>query len=153
VLIRDGPFPCLGGRDGAPEGPAPEALPPGPLAVPSPFAACAGGANTLCLLNGRFQVQAEYRDYAGNHGTASAVAITADTGYFWFFDSANVEAVVKMVSFCSGSSGNVGMYAGGLTDIEVKLKVLDTLFGTYREYTNPLGTGWHLIKDGPFVCP
>ncbi len=114
---------------------------------------CTVDAYTLCLADGRFQVQADYRDYSGNGAAARAVALTNDSGYFWFFDSANVELVTKVVSFCSGSSGNWGLYASGLTDVQVTFKVLDTKYGTYRTYTNPLGSRFCTIADGPFSCP
>ena len=171
LLIRDGPFSCTTGGGGpggwgvptAPLGGGANALlgigqagPPevedAPV-VPDLPASCSPDGYSLCLLNSRFKVEAEYRDYSGNRGFARAVSLTSDTGYFWFFNSANVEVVTKMVSFCGGGAGNVGIYAGGLTDVEVKLKVTDTVYGTYREYTNPLGASWQLIRDGPFTCP
>ena len=115
-------------------------------------ATCAPDEASLCLLGGRFRVAADYVDYGGNHGTGKAVYLTPDTGYFWFFNAANVEAVAKMVSFC-GSGSNVAVYAGGLTDLGVTLHVTDTRTGTTKDYTNPLGTGFTLIRDGPFGCP
>jgi hypothetical protein len=78
--------------------------------------------------------------------------MTSDTGYFWFFSASNVEVVAKMVNFCS-SSGNYGFYAGGMTDQYVKLKVTDTLRGTYEEYVNFLNHDFSLIRDGPYICP
>ena len=101
----------------------------------------------------RFQVQADWQNYGGSPGSGTAVSMTSDTGYFWFYSASNVEVVAKMVSFCSGSSGNYSLYAGGLTDVWVKLKVTDTKNGTYREYPNPLGVPFVLIRDGPFTCP
>lgn len=118
-----------------------------------PPPSCTADAYTLCLYGSRFKVQAVYRDYSGNSGTGRAVSLTSDTGWFWFFTQANVETVVKFVSFCGGGSNGYGMYAGGLTDLEVRLKVTDTKTGLYREYVNPLGTGWRLIADNWPVCP
>ena len=114
---------------------------------------CSPDSSTLCLLNNRFSVRAGYVDYGGNSGAGHAAALTTDTGTFWFFDPANVEAIVKMVSFCGGGSNNVAVYAGGLTDLHVTLHVTDTRTGTTKEYSNPLGTGFTLIRDGPFSCP
>ena len=101
----------------------------------------------------RFQVQADWQNYSLTAGSGTAVSMTSDTGYFYFSNASNVEVVAKIVNFCSGSAGNYSIYAGGMTDLYVKLKVTDTLRGTYREYTNPLGTGFALIRDGPFTCP
>ena len=116
-------------------------------------AACTADAGTLCLLGSRFRVTAEYGDYGGGRGPGHAVPLTSDTGTFWFFSPANVEAVVKFVSFCGSGSNNVAVYAGGLTDLDVTLRVTDTRDGNSRSYRNPLGTPFTLVRDGPFTCP
>lgn len=116
-------------------------------------AACAPDTETLCILGGRFRLTADYSDYGGGHGKGKAVALTPDTGYFWFFGASNVEVVAKMVSFCGSGSDNVAIYAGGLTDLDVTLHVTDTRSGTTKDYRNGLGTGFALIRDGPFGCP
>ena len=113
---------------------------------------CTADAQSLCLAS-RFRVQATYRDYSGNTGSAKAVGLTANSGYFWIFDSTNIELVAKMVSFCSGSSGNWAIYASGLTDIQITFNVTDTKNGISRSYSNPLGNRFSTIADGPFPCP
>jgi hypothetical protein len=161
-LIRDGPYGCPAGVTDVPGGAASmapsandgivettESQKPGPEAA----AVCEVDATTLCLLNGRFQVRASYQDYGGHTGEGQATPLTFDTGHFWFFGASNVETVVKMVSFCGGGSNNVGVYAGGLTDIRVTLTVTDLATGLVKTYTNPLGTPFQLIRDGPFTCP
>ena len=162
TLLRDGPFVCPAVATGVDAPAFAAASSPGAAIVEATaFAdpvlpvpgACTLTATTLCLLNGRFQVRAAYQDYSGHTGTGQAVPLTSDTGSFWFFGSSNVETVVKMVSFCGGGSGNVAVYAGGLTDIQVTLTVTDVLTGQEKSYTNPLGTPFQLIRDGPFSCP
>jgi hypothetical protein len=113
---------------------------------------CTPGDFTLCLAANRFKVEAEYRDYSGNTGKGHAASLTADSGTFWFFDSANVEVLAKFVSFCS-TGGNYGFYANGLTDLGVTLTVTDTKTGTVRTHENPLGRDFLLVKDGAFTCP
>ena len=57
---------------------------------------CAPDPGTLCLNGDRFQVQVTWSvPSQGRSGFGTAVPLTGDTGYFWFFDSANVELVVK----------------------------------------------------------
>ena len=116
-------------------------------------ATCTPDTYSLCLFNGRFKVQADYKDYSNTRGQAKAVAFTSDTGYFWIFSDKNVEIVAKIVSFCDLPSKNYGFYAGGLTDIEVTLKVTDTKNNIYREYKNELNQPFTLKRDGPFPCP
>jgi hypothetical protein len=166
-LIRDGPFECPAGVSGSlPPGFAPGGDPEerqsasigaplalGTDALPGPLAACTADSSTLCLLGGRFQVRAAYRDYGGHTGPGHAVPLTSDTGTFWFFDANNVEVVAKMVSFCGSGSNNVGIYAGGLTDLEVTLTITDTRTGLVKTYQSALGTPFRLIRDGPFACP
>jgi sugar lactone lactonase YvrE len=178
-LIRDGPFPCPAAATGSLDGevaiaageglsgsassaafalPAPAASgavsdTPAPVPGPSLAGTCTVDGTTLCLLSYRFQVRATYQDYGGTTGTARAVSLTGDTGQFWFFDARNVETVVKMVPFCGTGSGNVAVYAGGTTDLKVMLEVKDVVTGLTKTYTNPLGTPFQLIRDGPFSCP
>jgi sugar lactone lactonase YvrE len=176
TLLRDGPFGCpagaagalpgsalQSGSDEASESGAPRASQSGRMAAvpgalprkpgPSLDAECERDGTTLCLLSYRYQVRATYQDYGGLTGKGHAVSLTGDTGYFWFFDGRNIEAVVKMVSFCGTSPGNVSVYAGGTTDLAVTLEVKDTVTGLTKSYTNPLGTPFRLVRDGPFSCP
>ena len=114
---------------------------------------CIPGATALCLLGGRFRVTASYVDYGSSGGVGQAVALSQDTGAFWFFNAANLETMVKLVSFCGSGSNNVAVYAGGLTDLDVTLHVTDTRTGATKDYRNPLGKPFALIRDGPFPCP
>jgi ELWxxDGT repeat protein len=60
-------------------------------------AACQPAPDQLCLGNGRFRVEARWRDFQGGTGRGTAVALTNETGYFWFFAPDNVEVVVKVL--------------------------------------------------------
>ena len=96
---------------------------------------CAKDAHTLCLNGGRFSVSASFSDAPGALPVqATAVPMTNDTGYFWFFDPANVEMVVKVLTGCSFNS-NYWVFAGGLTNVGVEWKVTDTLTGTSKSYS------------------
>jgi hypothetical protein len=75
------------------------------------------------------------------------VPLTADTGYLWFFDDANVEAVVKVLDACS-ISDHFWVFAAGLTNVEVRLSVADTATGRVRTYDNPIGTPFQPLQDG-----
>lgn len=116
--------------------------------------ACVPGLNTLCLAGGRFQVVVTWRNAQGQVGSGAAVPLTADTGYFWFFSSTNVEMVVKLLSTCAINQ-RFWVFAGGLTDVSVTMTVTDTSNGTLKVYTNALGTPFQPIQDtGAFAtCP
>jgi photosystem II stability/assembly factor-like uncharacterized protein len=112
------------------------------LAPPPP---CRADATTLCLNRGRFEVKAHWTAPTGT-GEAQAVPLTSDTGYFWFFDPANVEAVVKVIDAC-GLNRTFWTFAGGLTNLQTVLTLRDTLTGDVKTYTNPQGTAFQPIQD------
>jgi outer membrane protein assembly factor BamB len=115
---------------------------------------CVADATTLCLEQGRFQVRAGWRTADGASGQGQAVTLTADTGYFWFFAASNVEMVTKVLNGC-GLGGHHWVFAGGLTDVNVVLTVIDTANGSVKVYDNPQGTAFAPIQDtGAFAtCP
>ncbi|HXM78558.1 MAG TPA: PKD domain-containing protein, partial [Thermoanaerobaculia bacterium] len=98
------------------------------------------GANALCLNGGRFRVQASWRvPSQGTSGVGSPVALTGDTGYFWFFTSNNVELVVKVVDG-TPLNGRFWFFSGALSDVEYTVQVTDTRTGAVRTYFNPQGS-------------
>jgi len=120
--------------------------------APAVASACVADATTLCLLNGRFQVRASWQTAAGAAGDGQAKPLTADTGTFWFFSAANLEAVVKVLDGC-GAGDHFWVFAGGLTNVHVVLTVTDTANGAVRIYQNPQGTPFAPLQDtSAFAC-
>ncbi len=107
--------------------------------------ACLPSATALCLNGSRFKVEAAWRT-ADGPGLAHPVALTGDTGIFWFFSANNVELVVKALNGC-GVNGSFWIFAGGLTDLQVDLTVTDTSTGAVRIYRNFRGTAFQPIQD------
>jgi Leucine-rich repeat (LRR) protein len=107
---------------------------------------CAASATALCLNGGRFKVEAAWRTADGRSGSGHPLALTGDTGTFWFFDAANLEMVVKALNGC-GVNGSFWIFAGGLTNVQVDLTVTDTATGTTRTYRNPQGAAFQPIQD------
>jgi hypothetical protein len=108
---------------------------------------CTADATTLCLNNSaRFQVRATYDAGGGRSGAAQAVVMTSDTGYLWFFSSANVEVVIKVINGC-GLNDHYWVFAGGLTNVAATITVTDTQAGTIKTYTNPQNTAFLAIQD------
>jgi hypothetical protein len=106
---------------------------------------CMDGETTLCV-RGRFRVEATWQTASGKSGSAHAVPLTSESGYFWFFDSGNVELLVKTLDACGIGKGN-WFFAAGLTTVAVDLRVTDTLTGEVRTFSNPLGTPFLPIQD------
>ncbi|HEX7182587.1 MAG TPA: fibronectin type III domain-containing protein [Thermoanaerobaculia bacterium] len=108
---------------------------------------CTSSPTVLCLNNGRFRVAATFRAPGGPTTSAQAVRLTDDTGYFWFFNAANVEVLVKVLNACSQTRPRYWVFAAGLTNVRVDIQVTDTHTGQVRTYTNPQGQAFQPIQD------
>ena len=117
---------------------------------------CVVGPSTLCLHAGRFRVTAHWTKKSGETGDGTGVLLadpSGDSGYFWFFSSANIELVVKVLDACS-EFHRFWVFAGGLTNVSVRLTVEDTVSGAVQIYENPLGTAFAPLQDTQaFSCP
>ncbi len=99
---------------------------------------CQPSSEHLCLNGNRYQVEATWRTADGTEGTGTAVPLSGDTGYFWFFDAGNVETVVKVLDG-QGVNGHVWVFYGALSNVEYTLTVTDTQTGLTHRYFNPQG--------------
>src|SRR5882724_628847 len=110
---------------------------------------CSPGPQQLCLNGGRFAVTAAWKDFQGNTGTGTAVALTGDTGYFWFFASTNVEVVLKVLDG-RGLNGKFWVFYGALSSVEYTLTVTDTQTGAVKTYKNASGQFASVADTGAF---
>jgi hypothetical protein len=108
---------------------------------------CVNGGATLCLNDGRFRVTATYRTNQGQSGQGQGVRLTDDSGYFWFFDPENVEVTLKVLNACTLTPSRFWVFAAGLTNVEVRLTVTDTVSGQVKTYANPLDRRFRPIFD------
>jgi hypothetical protein len=115
-------------------------------------APCSPSATALCLQKSRFLVEASWQTADGS-GRGQAIPLTSDTGAFWFFSSANVELLVKVLDGC-GLTGSYWVFAGGLTNVGVTLAVTDMVTGQMRTYRSAAGSAFQPILDtaGLAVC-
>jgi fibronectin type III domain protein/matrixin len=111
----------------------------------APFV-CIEGPATLCLNDGRFQVDMVWAT-AGQEGDGQGVELTDETGYFYFFSPQNVEVVVKVIDACVLATPRFWVFAGGLTDVSAILRVVDSQTGVVKTYENPQGTPFQPIQD------
>ena len=107
---------------------------------------CASDATTLCLNDDRFRVTVDWATVQGATGDGQAVQLTADSGYFWFFNEDNIEMVIKVLNACSFAD-RFWVFACGLTDVEVEILVEDTISGATRTYHNPQKNPFEAIQD------
>lgn len=114
---------------------------------PPVVASCIPDANSLCLTGDRFRVEMDYRTPGGDTGQGRAVPLQGGgSGYFWFFDPDNVEALVKVLDAC-GFNQRQWVFSAGLTDVEVTMTVTDTETDEVKTYVNPLGSRYTPVTD------
>lgn len=111
--------------------------------------ACDGSepADAACLNGDRFCVEARWTGFSGEGGRAQAVELTDDSGYFWFFDDANVELLVKVLDACVEPFNRFWAFSTGLTNVGVELAVTDLAAAETRIYANPVGTAFPAVLD------
>ena len=114
---------------------APFALLPGRASAQ----ACVANSTTLCLNASRFKVQVAWQVPAqGTSGVGTGVALTSDTGEFWFFSANNIELVVKVVDG-RAFNNKFWVFYGALSNVQYTITVTDTSNGAVKTYTNPNG--------------
>jgi ELWxxDGT repeat protein len=111
--------------------------------------ACQAGGSRLCLNGSRFAVSVRWTDFAGRTGDGTAVALTGETGYFWFFDAANVELVVKVLDG-RALNGKFWVFYGALSNVAYTVTVTDTVTGAVKRYSNASGELGSLADTGAF---
>jgi hypothetical protein len=93
----------------------------------------------LRLGEGRFRIEAAWSaSSAGTSGVGTAVALTADTGAFWFFQPSNLELVIKVLD-ARAINGHFWVFYGALSNVEYTITVTDTETGAVHRYHNADG--------------
>lgn len=99
---------------------------------------CEPSATRLCLNQGRFAVEASWRDFSGGAGVAVTRPIAADSGAFWFFRGSNLEVLVKVLDG-RHINGAFWVFYGAISNVEYELVVTDTETGAQSRYFNASG--------------
>ena len=102
-------------------------------------APCVTDGTTLCLNAGRFKVQVIWSvPSQGTSGVGNGIALTSDTGEFWFFSANNIELVVKVVDG-RAFNNKYWVFYGALSNVQYTITVTDSLTGALKTYVNPNG--------------
>jgi len=102
--------------------------------------ACREGEDYLCLRDGRFEVRTHWskpdvlEEFGA--GTAVPVDISDESGLFWFFESGNIELIVKVLDGRT-TNGSYWVFFGALSDVEYWITVRDAETDERRTYHNP----------------
>jgi len=100
--------------------------------------ACGGSLGDLCLLNDRFRVKVAWTKSNGEQGVGTSIPDSDRTGYFWFFNAANTELVVKMLDG-RANNGKFWFFYGALSNVRYEITVTDTQTGAVQTYVNGQG--------------
>ena len=117
--------------------------------APATFTPCPGPSNRLYLSNCRFAVDVGWTDPQSNVGSGQAVQLTADTGYFWFFQDTNVELMIKVLD-ARVVNGQFWVFFGALSNVQYSVHVVDTISGAEQLYFNPQATFASVGDTGAF---
>ena len=101
--------------------------------------ACVASETKVCLNDGRFGVELEWKDFGGSIGDATTSPLTDDTGTAWFFDDSNIEVVFKILD-ATAVNGSFWFFYGALSNVEYTITVTDHVVGRAKIYRNPPGT-------------
>jgi hypothetical protein len=113
---------------------------------------CGDADTSVCLKENRFKTEVTFRTFDGDHGLGRTSKLTRDSASFWFFQPDNLEMMVKVVDACT-LNNKFWVFASGMTNVEVTLKVTDSLTGKSKVYTNPNGVPFQPIQDiNAFAC-
>jgi plastocyanin len=113
-------------------------------------APCVTGPETLCLNNGRFKAELDWRIPNGTAGAGQAVSLPSapDSGLFYFFSPTNIEMLIKVLNACVPSLGNkYWVFFAATTNVELAVVVTDTHTGQTRSYYNPLNRTALPVQD------
>jgi hypothetical protein len=113
---------------------------------------CTETSTDLCLNGNRFKIEARWEDFEGKTGRGRAVSLTSDTGCFWFFNSSNVELVIKVLDG-RALNGHFWVFYGALSNVGYTITVTDTERNEVRTYTNPLGDFGSVGDTSAFKVP
>ncbi len=119
---------------------------------------CVADDDTLCLLDGRFQVEVDWRDFQERtgRGQVSNADLPGDSsGLFYFFNASNIEMLFKMVDTCGSQFDNFWVFFAATTNVEFTVTVTDLAVGLTKVWTNDLGHSADAVTDtGAFsTCP
>ena len=124
--------------------------------VPTAAAATACGPTTMCLHGGRFEATVDWRNQysvgSSDTGVGTVVPYSDAAGLFWFFHPANLELLVDVLDGRPWN-GHFWVQAGGLTDVEWELRILDTSDGSSWTYRNLPGATEPFFDQKAFPPP
>jgi hypothetical protein len=108
----------------------------------------------LDLDNERFAVFATWVDTQGIRHDAKTVKLSDNSGYFWFFDSTNVEVTIKILDGRLVNN-HFWVFIASMTNVQFSVDIFDPFCLSFpppcsplREYNSPAGRNRNFIDLG-----
>ncbi|MCP4203933.1 MAG: hypothetical protein GY769_18605 [bacterium] len=110
---------------------------------------CTPNNTTLCLVDGRFKVEAFFEDPFDDSTRPLIVDVARrNEGTLVFSPLNNNELLVRLLDVCRDPNFNsFWVFAAAQTDVGFDLTVTDTETGVSKVYENPLGNAFQPIQD------
>ncbi len=105
--------------------------------------------STLSLIGGRFTVNLGWRSAGGPDNVAASRQLSDGSGYFWFYNSADVEVTVKMIDATS-FDGYYWLFVASGTTTPFAITVSDTWLSRQVAYESG-STNANYINLGAFT--
>src|SRR4029079_5690353 len=93
---------------------------------------CTADSTTLCLLDNRFKVTASFSSWQGQ---AVPFWQGTNSGFFWFFNSQNLELTIKVLDG-RPVNGRFWVFFGSMTDVPYTITVTDKATRGGRTYNS-----------------
>jgi hypothetical protein len=124
-----------------------------PIGIMPSSLPCVPSATAACLYN-RFKVEVSYDATPANgSGPASVALESTESVKFTFFDPSNIEMILKVLNGCA-LGDHWWIFAGGLTNVGVSIKVTDTVHNTVKSYSSKKGDLFQAFADtAALPCP
>jgi hypothetical protein len=119
--------------------------------IPGPGVKCEEGGYHICLWNSRFFVEVDWSTPSGNSGKGTAVPLTSDSGYFWFFENSNVELLVKIKDGCAVND-HFWFFWGAMTDVQYAINIIDMETGATKRIEGQQGVQTSGNDIRAFAC-
>lgn len=101
--------------------------------------------DVLCLLDGRFKAEIDWRDFADD-GSAVPISTGFDSGIFYFFNPDGDTATIQVLDQCDFND-HFWVFAAAATSFAYDLTVTDTMTGASQVYENVLGQRAPAVVD------
>lgn len=109
---------------------------------------CVPTATRMCLGEGRFRIETNWRTAAPATGAGNVTSIpgSSDSGLFWFFSQNNQEMLIKVLNGCDFNN-HYWVFFAATTNVEFKTTITDTRTGRVKVYSNNLGQPAAPVQD------